>query len=865
MKDKITKFLRRKFQVLSCETSGKTVNLEFNLMNFRNFNIQKLEVRIDNKKVPIKVNNTRKSRYILQFNEILLKENTHTIDIYYKNKKLWITNGIDNQNVIIANNQLYTFMIDKSIEFSKYNTNYRISNEIKHVSIKEIDDQLIAIDTDQNVQSVILINQYKSKEIAITDNHMNKKDLQEAMDIEMYKVLIVRESTIFEVKFNHYYIDYYLTMKYEWQNDSLKIGLNSIEIDALFMNSILNSKNIKLRMIPSEDLSKPITFDKENKQYFFESLGLIDNALNEFQLIQTNLSDNSVTANLSSHLFSTPQPQKLFAQFKDCKTGEKLLCVINSKMKVSFKDFYMVEDEIYQLNVIRKNGVTFKSKKPKNRLGIHNINQEKMCLYYQPHPIYSSFKHYMTFEERGSGCTFDIKLNRGEQDIIIPYHEFEKLRTARKNIIDVFVTIYDGQKLIRKEKIRYRNVDYKKDEVLTLKEIENNIGKAYYMATITPFKNIKFESFEMSNEEKRILDNGRLDNNIWLIGERTDTAQDNGIVLFKWLRSHTDVEAYYVIDEEASDYQKIKHLDYVITFGSRAHFEVISKAKVLLSTHDLENIVPYKTAAPFWHYKDTTKVFLQHGVLGRKNVEYHKEYYHMPFDLFNVSSTKEKRDIVMNQLGYEDREVAITGLSRFDNLPLTPQKEIRKILLMPTWRDWLNSDFIFESSTYLQQYMKLINDKSLIDYLKAHHIEFNFYPHYRSQAFFKKFGTDINPYVNFIELGEQTVQDLLIEHDILITDYSSVSFDFSYMQKPVIFYHFDVNRFFRKGILRPVKETFIGDITYTNNEIINSIKRIVENGYEFNNSAFKEVFDRIDHQNNQRVYDEIIKRLEIKS
>ncbi|XBQ96467.1 hypothetical protein A1140_09845 [Staphylococcus felis] len=92
-----------------------------------------------------------------------------------------------------------------------------------------------------------MINQYKSKEIAITDNHMNKKDLQEAMDIEMYKVLIVRDSTIFEVKFNHYYIDYYLTMKYEWQNDSLKIGLNSIEIDALFMNSILNSANIKLR------------------------------------------------------------------------------------------------------------------------------------------------------------------------------------------------------------------------------------------------------------------------------------------------------------------------------------------------------------------------------------------------------------------------------------------------------------------------------------------------------------------------------------------------------------------------------------------------------------------------------------------
>ncbi|SUM33873.1 galactosamine-containing minor teichoic acid biosynthesis protein [Staphylococcus gallinarum] len=75
-------------------------------------------------------------------------------------------------------------------------------------------------------------------------------------------------------------------------------------------------------------------------------------------------------------------------------------------------------------------------------------------------------------------------------------------------------------------------------------------------------------------------------------------------------------------------------------------------------------------------------------------------------------------------------------------------------------------------------------------------------------------------------MGERTVQSLLIEHDLLITDYSSVSFDFTYMNKPVIFYHFDVKRFFRKGILRPIHETFLGDIVNDEKSLVTLIKII---------------------------------------
>ena len=35
------------------------------------------------------------------------------------------------------------------------------------------------------------------------------------------------------------------------------------------------------------------------------------------------------------------------------------------------------------------------------------------------------------------------------------------------------------------------------------------------------------------------------------------------------------------------------------------------------------------------------------------------------------------------------------------------------------------------------------------------------------------------------------------------------------MNKPVVYYHFDEDRFFNRGILRPVNETFLGDIAET--------------------------------------------------
>lgn len=280
---------------------------------------------------------------------------------------------------------------------------------------------------------------------------------------------------------------------------------------------------------------------------------------------------------------------------------------------------------------------------------------------------------------------------------------------------------------------------------------------------------------------------------------------------------------------------------------------------MLLGTHDLENLLPFKPAKGFYDYEKTIKVFLQHGVLGRKPAEYDKKYYETPFDLFIVSSSPEKEQIVIDKMGYKEDEVAVTGLARFDNLPFN--NTTKDILLMPTWRDWIGTDKGFLNSKYYHRYMSLVHNPRLIKLLEENNITLNFYPHYRAQKYFNAEYLDTSERIHFITLGEQTVQDLLIKHSLLITDYSSVSFDFTLMNKPVIYYHFDVRRFFKNGKLRPIKETFIGDIAKDENDLIDLIEEHIHNNFINKHTNISGIFEYQDHNNRERIYNAILNKI----
>src|SRR5699024_8816098 len=273
--------------------------------------------------------------------------------------------------------------------------------------------------------------------------------------------------------------------------------------------------------------------------------------------------------------------KKLIAIYHDTLSNNKRTYILGCEKKITFKGYINFEEQIYQINIRKKNGITIDCSKPKIKAGVNSLTKDKLNIYFQPNAIYETFQWFITFEERASKNTYEKEIHRGEQDIKIPYKEIESLKTTSKknekkihkkkkdikitykeieslkttskNIIDIFISIYDDKSLIRKEKIKFTKGVYKKDNYITLRERKLDNKRVYYMFTLTPFKNIKIESFELTYAQYEILKNNKKSNEIWLIGERTDTAQDNGIQFFKWLQEHTKIEAYYVIDNTSKD------------------------------------------------------------------------------------------------------------------------------------------------------------------------------------------------------------------------------------------------------------------------------------------------------------------------
>ncbi|RSD25222.1 CDP-glycerol glycerophosphotransferase family protein [Mesobacillus subterraneus] len=446
--------------------------------------------------------------------------------------------------------------------------------------------------------------------------------------------------------------------------------------------------------------------------------------------------------------------------------------------------------------------------------------------------------------------------------IEIPLKELDALVNNFKEIID-FYLVMEGPGLYRKVKIGLKEFDYYKDDIQVHDAVDTNseIVTEYYL-TITPKGNLKLESFRYNRKSYELIQRSAdlaPSKNVWLVGERPDTAQDNGLRFFEYIReNHPEIEIYYAIEEHAPDAEKLKSIGNVLFIGSDEHIEKSIEASKFIGTHDLDYILPFK-GAKMKNYREAQKIFLQHGVLGRKNVPYHKKYYKYPFDIFIVSSIPEKT-MVVNKFGYEWHEVAATGLARFDKLQENHHPN-REILLIPTWREWIVNEEKLINSSYFNKYLSFITSARLAEILERYDLKLNFYPHYRMQEYIAD-NIDIdNKRIRLIKLGEVDVQNLIKDNILMITDYSSVSFDFTYLRKPVIYYHFDPDMFFSTGILRPIEETFLGDIVSTEEELLNKIENAALRDFrplEIVDERFDWIFTVQDQNNNQRILDVIL-------
>ena len=220
--------------------------------------------------------------------------------------------------------------------------------------------------------------------------------------------------------------------------------------------------------------------------------------------------------------------------------------------------------------------------------------------------------------------------------------------------------------------------------------------------------------------------------------------------------------------------------------------------------------------------------------------------------LFLTSAELERESLLGENYNYSEEELQLLGLPRFDNL--TNENPKKQILFAPTWRRDIKDDKAFVISQYYERLNSFLNNERLIRSIKENGYEIAFKPHY-----------DLCPFVDILDTDnvrvaiEESYQDLFNSSSMMITDYSSVAFDFAYLKKPLIYYQGD--EYHNEMAYFDYETMGFGDIFYNEEELVDKIIYYLENDCimedEFKQRVEK-FFKFTDRNNCKRVYDWLI-------
>ena len=338
--------------------------------------------------------------------------------------------------------------------------------------------------------------------------------------------------------------------------------------------------------------------------------------------------------------------------------------------------------------------------------------------------------------------------------------------------------------------------------------------------------------------------------NHWVIMERGKDARDNAYFFYEYIKkNHPQKKVYYVINKNSSDYFKVK--DDAIQPYSLNYYWLVSTCEKYISTHNNDIV------RGLYKYRKLTGVykkycFLQHGVIYNFIPSLCSENFS---PLIFICGAKPEYDYILDKFGHSPENVKYTGLARFDNLHNVSLK--RQILVMPTWRQNYNAEF--EKSDYYKNWNGLLNSKELAELLENNNIDLVFYPHFEVQKYINLFSSGSKNII-IASFKDYDVQTLLKESAVLITDFSSVYFDFAYMKKPIIYFQFDREHFFKTHYqigYFDYETMGFGKVCKFLDEIVNEVDRILRNGFKLDDEFLKRVegfFPIHDINNCERIY-----------
>src|SRR5699024_2333936 len=102
--------------------------------------------------------------------------------------------------------------------------------------------------------------------------------------------------------------------------------------------------------------------------------------------------------------------------------------------------------------------------------------------------------------------------------------------------------------------------------------------------------------------------------------------------------------------------------------------------------------------------------------------------------------------------------------------------------------------------------------------------------------------------VTLVGPGEARLQDLVKQSSVLVTDYSSTGFDAAFLDRPVIYFQFDRERFLgRPGSHLHLDDELPGTVTHTVDETIARLGTVLGEGFTLEEDFRRRAARFLDH------------------
>ncbi len=322
---------------------------------------------------------------------------------------------------------------------------------------------------------------------------------------------------------------------------------------------------------------------------------------------------------------------------------------------------------------------------------------------------------------------------------------------------------------------------------------------------------------------------------------------DNGRALFEYMIEHGYNKKYrFVWKVQNINRFKKMNMENVVFISPTNFYESIrlryyvARARYFFFTH------------PWWlkkWKKDQTVVTLSHGIPLKgagKDLS--------GFLNFHCISSEWSKQLYSKAMGAKDEQMLVIGRPRLDLMYKTIdiKKKLSKyisedtyqkiILCMPTFRQakyWTDGEFLniysintISNEDELQELNEFLKNKKMLMIVKVHHLQ--------TLDFMKRVLLSNILYLtddNLLDINLQ-LYEMIGYADAMLSDYSSVSFDFLQMNKPIGFFINDIDVYKRGFIMDNVYDYMPGQKIKTNAEL-----------FDFLDTVYKDIDDYKDERN----------------